>query len=396
MNLELSQQDLAFQAEVRRFFAEEYPQEILAKVRSGQRLERADHVRSQQALQSRGWLGVPWPAEFGGPGWTPLQRYLFDAELERAGAPNLLPMAVIYVGPVVYTFGTPEQQRRWLPDILASRAMWAQGYSEPESGSDLASLSLSARREGDEYVLDGTKIWTSYAQWGDWIFCLARTGRGERKQEGISFICADMRSPGLSVHPIVSMNGSRELNRVQFDGVRVPVANRIGAEGDGWQIANFLLQNERLSYAHIARRKVELAQLRQHAAATPGDTGGSLLDDPLFAARLARQAMDVDILELYVLRALSGDITPAAVSALKILCTECAQRATELFVQLAGPLAAPYPPREHPDWAAPLTVSPASTAPWVDAYLFERAQTIYGGATEIQKNIIWRQLDRAR
>lgn len=396
MNLDLSAQDLALQARARCFFEREYPQDILAKVRSGQRLDRADHVRSQQALQSKGWLGVTWPTAFGGPGWTPLQRYLFDAELERAGAPNLIPMAVIYIGPVIYTFGTCEQQRRWLPDILASRAMWAQGYSEPEAGSDLASLALEAQRDGESYVLTGTKIWTTLAQWADWIFCLVRTDRGGRKQEGITFLCIDMRSPGISVEPIITMNGAWELSRVHFAGVRVPQANRVGAEGEGWRIANFLLENERLSYAHVARRKSELAWLREHAANTPGLRYRSLLDEPLFAAKFSRQAIQVDVLESYVLRALAGDITTAAVSALKVLCTECAQRSTELFLELAGPLALPYPARASSDWAEPLTVSSKATAPWLDAYLFERAQTIYGGTTEIQKNIIWRQLEKTR
>jgi alkylation response protein AidB-like acyl-CoA dehydrogenase len=394
MNIELSSDELAFQAEVRKFFEHDYPRDLLAKVRSGQRLDRADHVRAQQALQSRGWLGVTWSKEAGGPGWTAMQRYLFDAELERVGAPNILPMAVIYVGPVISHYGTAEQKQRWLPDILSSKVMWAQGYSEPESGSDLASLGLSAQRDGDSYILNGTKIWTSYAQWADWIFCLARTARTERKHEGISFICADMHVPGVTVQPIVTMNGSRELNRVVFDNVRVPIDNRIGAEGDGWAIANFLLQNERLSYAHIARRKEELVQLRERAAQVAGNFAPTLLDDPLFSARLTRLEIEVAALEISVLRALTGSTSPAAVSALKIQCTECAQHATELFVELAGPAAAPYPNRDFAEWAGPLTVSSTSAPMWLDSYMFERAQTIYGGATEIQKNIIWKSLQK--
>lgn len=392
MNIELSAEEKEFQGVARRFFECEYPQDILAKVRSGERLTRADHVRSQQALQSRNWLGVTWPAQYGGPGWTPVQRYLFDAELERAGAPSIIPMAVIYVGPVIFTYGTPEQQQRWLPDILASRALWAQGYSEPEAGSDLASLALVAQRDGDHYVLNGTKIWTTLAQWADWIFCLVRTARGERKQEGISFICVDMKSPGITVQPIITMNGAWELNRVAFDNVRVPVKNRIGDEGQGWQIANYLLQNERISYAHIARRKAELVHLRDQAAKIPVNHTDTLLENPLFAAKISRVAIEVSVLELYVLRALVDDITPAAVSALKIKCTECAQHMTELFVELAGSFASPYPDRSEADWSSPMTVAPTCFPPWLDAYLFERAQTIYGGATEIQKNIIWRVL----
>lgn len=394
MQVELSEAEKTFQAEVRHFFANEYPGDLLAKVCSGQRLDRADHVRAQQALQSRGWLGVSWPQSAGGPGWTPMQRYLFDAELERAGAPNIIPMAVIYVGPVIYTFGTPAQQQRWLPDILSSRAMWAQGYSEPESGSDLASLGLRAERDGDHYILNGTKIWTTLAQWADWIFCLVRTASTERRHEGISFLCADMRSAGITVHPIITMNGSCELNRVTFDNVRVPIGNRIGAEGEGWRIANFVLQNERISYAHIGRRKMELQQLREHAADIAGTHTPTLLDDPLFAARLARLEIEVAALEILVLRALVGAVPEAAISALKIQCTECAQHATELFVEIAGQHAASYPDRDVADWAALMPIAPSCTPPWLDSYLFERAQTIYGGTTEIQKNIIWKSLQK--
>ena len=392
MNLELTEDERAFRLEARRFFDEAYPKDVLAKLRRGQTLTRADHVASQVALQSRGWLGVSWPAEFGGPGWTPVQRYLFDAELERAGAPNLIPMAIIYIGPIICAFGTPEQQARWLPDILESRVLWAQGYSEPEAGSDLASLRLSAVRDGDDYILNGAKLWTSGAHWADWIFCLARTSTEARKQDGISLICADLRSPGISIHPIISIDGRHELNRVEFDDVRVPADNRIGEEGRAWGYANVLLRNERLSYAHIARKQVDLARARALAAKTPASGGGWMADDPAFQRRLAEVEIEVETLEISVLRALVGGAEPATVAVLKVLCTECAQHVTDLIMSLSGRNLGPRLDRGAPDWVSAAPLVPEFAAPAAQSYLFERAQTIYGGATEVQKNIAWRTL----
>jgi alkylation response protein AidB-like acyl-CoA dehydrogenase len=393
MNLDLSADDRAFQDEVRRFFETDYPKQVLAKIKRGQRLGRDDHVVSQRALQSRGWLGVSWPKAFGGPGWTPVQRYLFDAELERAGALNLLPMALIYIGPIICAFGTPEQQARWLPDILESRALWAQGYSEPEAGSDLASLRFSAERDGGHYILNGTKIWTSGAHWADWIFCLARTSIEPRRQDGISMICADLRSPGVTIHPIIAMDGSHELNRVEFSDVRTPVENRIGEEGKAWRYANVLLKNERLSYAHIARKKVDLERIRSLAGETPLSTGRTLIDDPAFQRRLAEMEIEVDTLEISVLRALIDGAAPATVAGLKIQCTECAQRVTELFVQVGGRNCAPMLDRSSDGWAQAAPLVPEFATPAMQSYLFERAQTIYGGATEVQKTIAWRTLN---
>lgn len=394
MDLDLTAGQREFQATVRAFFASQYPQDIRDKLAAGTHLARADHVRAQQALNSRGWLGVGWPAEFGGPGWTPIERHLFDEELERAGAAMIIPMAVLYIGPIICAFGTPAQQEKWLPDILSSRAMWAQGYSEPEAGSDLASLRFSAVREGDTYILNGTKIWTSGAHWADWIFCLARTSAETRKQDGISLICADMATPGITVHPIITMDGSHELNRVEFVDVRVPVSNRIGDEGRGWHYANVLLKGERLSYAHIARKRMDLARLRQLATQTPGDGGDSMADDPLFWRRVTECEAEVDALEIAVLRALTTEPSLAAVSALKILCTQCAQQITELFVELAGRERAPMPDRTADGWAAVSPLARPFAMAGVQSYFFERAQTIYGGTTEVQKTIIWRQLGR--
>lgn len=395
MDLALDPADKEFSDEVRRFFAADYPQDLLERMRAGISMTRADHVRSQQALQARGWLGVGWPAEHGGTGWTPIRRYLFEQELERAGAPAIIPMAVIYIGPIICAFGTAEQQARWLPDILESRALWAQGYSEPESGSDLASLRMTAVRDGDDYILDGTKVWTSGAHWADWIFCLVRTSREARKQDGISMICADMRSPGIRINPIISIDGAHELNRVTFDQVRVRAANRIGEEGRGWHYANVLLSAERVSYAHIGRKRADLAAIRALARSRPRGGGAVMADDPAFARRLARAEMRLDALEISVLRVLAGDTAPAAVSALKIACTEQAQTITELWLDLAGRDRALFADRSGPGWEAQAPAVPLFAAPRTASYLFERAQTIYGGSTEVQKTIVWRDLGRA-
>ena len=390
--LKLTAEETAFQGEVRAFFARDYPAHVIAKNRAGQRLTKQDHIDAQRALHARGWLGVGWPREVGGTGWTPTERYIFDQELELAHAAAIIPMAVIYIGPINAAFGSDQQKAEWLPAILESRSFWAQGYSEPEAGSDLASLRFSAVRDGDDYILNGTKIWTSGAQWADWIFCLARTSREERKQQGISLICAPLDLAGISVHPIRLIDGSDELNRIEFDNVRVPVTNRIGDEGQAWHYANVLLKNERLSYAHIGAKKRDLAKLLEEAARLPANGGGMIDRDPSFRLAHARVEARLAAIEASILRALRDEISMATAAALKIACTECAQAITELGIDLAGRGRLPMLDRDRADWAdaAPATSSFGPAA--VQSYLFERAQTIYGGSTEVQKNIIWRSL----
>ena len=385
MDLQFSRADRAFQAEVRRFFETEFPPSVLNKVRTGQFLGRQDYEAAQQALQARGWLAASWPREFGGTGWTPVERYLFEEEMELAGAPNLVPMGLIYIGPIICAFGTPEQQQRWLPDILSSRSFWAQGYSEPDAGSDLASLAFSAVRDGDDYILNGSKIWTSGAHIADWIFCLCRTSHEERKQDGISLICAPMNCEGISVRPIVSIDGAHELNQVFFTDVRVPAANRIGEEGRAWHYANVLLKNERLSYAHVGRKKRDLATLRTMVAG-----------DRAFARRLADAEFTVMVLEQQVLKALVHGSDAATVASLKIGCTQAAQLITELYIDRAGEYAAPFFDRSRSDWHEATPLIPEFAAVATACYFFERAQTIYGGTTEIQKNLVWRAIGSAR
>lgn len=390
--LDLTTEEARFRDEVRAFFATDYPAHVIAKNTAGQRLEKQDHIDAQRALNARGWLGVGWPREVGGTGWTPTERYIFDQELELANAAAIIPMAVIYIGPIIAAFGSDRQKAEWLPAILESRAFWAQGYSEPEAGSDLASLQFSAVRDGDDYILNGTKIWTSGAQWADWIFCLARTSREERKQQGISLICSPLDRPGVTIHPIDLIDGSRELNRVTFDHVRVPVTNRIGDEGQAWHYANILLKNERLSYAHIGSKKRDLGLLLDEAARTPAPGGGTMGANPAFRFAVARVEARLAAIEASILRALRTDISMATAAALKIACTECAQAITELGIDLAGRARLPMLDRSHAGWETAAPGVPAFGPLTMQSYLFERAQTIYGGSTEIQKNIIWRSL----
>ncbi|MES2987329.1 MAG: acyl-CoA dehydrogenase family protein [Pseudomonadota bacterium] len=384
----------AFRANVRDFFAREYPQDLIAKERTAQVITREDQIRSQQALNARGWFGYPWPAEHGGPGWSAVHRYIFEEEMERAGAPSPIPMAIIYIAPVIYTFGSEQQKSRWLPEILESRALWAQGYSEPEAGSDLAALSLEARLEGNRYVLNGTKIWTSYAHWADWIFCLVRTSREVTRQGGITFLCIDMKTPGITVRPIPSLDGLHHLNSVEFAHVEVPVANRIGEEGAGWHYATYLLQNERLSYAHVARKRAHLDDLYARARVTPAPVSGTMLEDVLFASQLAECGIAIEILEMSVLRVLlsDGEANAAQVSTLKIQATELAQKISTLGLELAGAGGAIFPDRKMLSWEMRARLVSPPDAAASAAYLFDRAQTIFGGTTEIQKNLIWREL----
>lgn len=386
MSNNLEQLD-AFRDDVRQFFSTSYPKSVLDKIAGGQRLEKSDQILSQQALNAKGWLGVGWPKEDGGTGWSPAQRYIFDQELDLAGAAPIIPMSVIYIGPILCAFGTEQQKKHWLSGILESRDFWAQGYSEPESGSDLASLRLSAVRDGDDYVINGTKIWTSGAHWANWIFCLARTSREARKQDGISMICVPMDVPGVTVHPIPLIDGSAELNRVEFDNVRVPVHYRIGDEGRGWYYANVLLKNERLSYAHIGAKRRDIARLKTRLSTWPKNAEKAALTH-----RLATIEARLDVVEAAILRVLGSDMEMATAAFLKIACTECAQAITALAVDIAGPERAAMLDRSKAGWADAAPLVPPASAIAPQSYFFERAQTIYGGSTEVQKNIMWRAI----
>ena len=392
MNLDTAPEADAFRAKIRAFFENEFPKHIIEKNKSGASPTTADVRKSEMALGAKGWLASAWPAEHGGPGWTLEEQYIFDAELERAGAPTVTPMGVVYVGPVIYTFGSDEQKTRWLPGIRDGSVGWAQGYSEPGSGSDLASLQFSAVREDDGYLLNGTKIWTSAAQHADWIFLLARTDNSGKKQEGISFICCDLTAPGVEVRPIITIDGKHVLNEVHFTDVRVPADQLIGEEGKGWGYSQYLLGFERTSYARIGGKKEMMKKVREIAASTPIGGNQRLIDEDAFAARITQADINLQALEIQVLRILSALSSGGSVgneaSIVKIMATETHQQITELFLDAAGAYAQnKFNDSVTPDWATAAQMPPHA-APSVSSYFGGRAQSIYGGTNEIQKNII--------
>lgn len=392
MNLDQSPELEAFRTTVRHFFETEFPKDIIDKNKRGASLTTADIKKSEQALASKGWLVPAWPGEYGGTDWTIEEQYVFDEELERAGVPTVTPMGAIYVGPVIYTFGTQDQKDKWLPGIREGRVSWGQGYSEPESGSDLASLQFSAKKDGDEYVLNGTKIWTSAAQHADWMFLLTRTDNSGKKQEGITFICVDINTPGVVVHPIITIDGKYVLSRVEFSDVRVPLGNRIGEEGKGWTYSQYLLGHERTSYARIGSKRKSLRNLRDISASTRVGGNRTLLEDESFSSKLSTAELHVDRLEMTVFRILSviaaGGTPGNEASILKIMATETAQEITELYLEVAANNGLRgFEDSVTPDWASEHDI-PEFAAPSVSGYFGTRAQSIYGGTNEIQKNII--------
>ncbi len=397
MDIRFSPQELAFQQEVRDFLITGCPADIRHKVEHELQLGREDHVRWQQALAARGWAGVNWPVEHGGTGWSPVQKYIFSMECALAHTPRIVPFGLGMVGPVICNFGNDAQKQRFLPDILASRIWWCQGYSEPNSGSDLASLQTRAVRDGDYYVVNGTKTWTTMAQWADWIFCLVRTGGPELKpQAGISFLLIDMKTPGVSVSPIRLLDGTPEVNEVLLENVRVPVENRIGEENRGWSCAKYLLSHERTGIAQVARSRVRIARLRRLAADTAAGAQGTLLEDAFFLRRLAdleTELLALEYTELRTLANLSAGKSPGpASSILKIKGTEVAQGIDELFVELAGHYALPFVPAQFQQGFDGSPVGPGAAIAAAGTYFNNRKASIYGGSNEIQRNIIAKEV----
>jgi alkylation response protein AidB-like acyl-CoA dehydrogenase len=392
MDLTFSPESDVFRAKVRQFFETDFPKDIIAKNRAGGSLTTAEVRKSEMALGAKGWLASAWPEEYGGPGWSVEEQYVFDEELERAGVPTVTPMGVVYVGPVIYTFGSEAQKEKWLPGIRDGSVGWAQGYSEPGSGSDLASLQFKAELKDGKYKLNGHKIWTSAAQHADWIFLLTRTDNSGKKQEGITFICCPLDAPGVTVKPIISIDGKHALNEVLFDDVEVPEDYRIGEAGKGWTYSQYLLGFERTSYARIGGKRDMLRHVRRAASETPGGGNRRLMDDDGFARKLSQAEIAVDGLEMTVLRilsALQGGETPGdAASTVKILATETHQQITELFLDVAGAYMQPKlkdgPP---PNWATEANI-PAHASRDLASYFGGRAQSIYGGTNEIQRTII--------
>ncbi|WP_299050215.1 acyl-CoA dehydrogenase family protein [uncultured Nocardioides sp.] len=381
MQLELSEQDAAFRAEMREFFTTKIPQEIRDVVASRGELSKDDIVTSQRILNAEG-LAVPhWPAEWGGRDWTPLRRHIWHEEMQRACVPLPLAFNASMVGPVIAQFGTQEQKERFLPATANLDIWWSQGFSEPDAGSDLASLRTTAVRDGDDWIVNGQKTWTTLGQHGDWIFMLVRTDPEAKKQRGISFLLIDMTSPGVEVRPIELIDGGHEVNEVWFSDVRVPAENLVGEENHGWDYAKFLLGNERVGVAPVGATKRVLAQAKEWA----GDT---LADDPLLAARVAELENELLALELTALRVVahSADGKPhPASSVLKLKGTELQQAVSELVVDLAGPASLA-------SGAGDDSTLPQWTRRATPAYLNLRKASIYGGSNEIQRQIIARTI----
>jgi len=384
MDLNYSVEELAFRDEVRDWLQANLPNDLRKKVIDYQELSRDDLLGWHRILAQKGWIAPEWPIEWGGKDWTVVQRYIFEEECAFAGCPPLIPFGLKMCGPVLHRFGTPEQQQRFLPGIYNGDVFWCQGYSEPESGSDLASLKTSAVRQGDYYIVNGQKIWTTWGHHADWIFCLVRTDQGAKKQEGISFLLFDMRTPGITVRPLILMDGAHEVNEVFFDDVKVPAENLVHRENDGWTVAKYLLGHERMGTGGIGGSKRELAKLKALATKEMRN-GKSLLEDPRFRDKVSRvevELMALEITNLRFLDQLRGGRAPGAeVSLLKIKGTEIQQALTELLVEVMGPLTQPFRAIEAMDFDT-------STAALLPRYFNYRKTTIYAGSNEIQRNII--------
>ncbi len=391
MDIELSEHEAAFRDEVRGFIRDNLPAHVERKVEDGLILGKDDYVAWQKILHRRGWMAPNWPREHGGTGWSPIERYIFEEEMALGATPRVIPFGVNMVGPVIIEFGNAAQRRRFLPRILSSEDWWCQGYSEPGAGSDLASLTTRAVADGSDYVVNGAKTWTTFAHYADWMFCLVRTGAGGAKQEGISFVLIDMHAPGVSVRPIATIDGGREINDVFLDDVRVPRENLVGEEGKGWTYAKFLLGHERTGIAGVARSKKQLARLRDIAAREVRG-GAPLGEDRRFREKVAALEVELTALEYTNLRFVSAENAGAAPgpesSILKLKGTEIQQAITELLLEAVGYYAYPYAPHALEEGWNEEPIGPAYAAPLAPLYFNWRKASIYGGSNEIQKNII--------
>jgi alkylation response protein AidB-like acyl-CoA dehydrogenase len=385
MDLNFTAEELAFRAEVREWVRTHLPQDLSHKVFNSLHLTRDDMQRWAQILGKQGWLGYGWPKQFGGPGWGAIQKHLFEEECALAGAPRIAPFGPVMVAPVIMTFGNAEQQARFLPGIASGDVWWSQGYSEPGSGSDLASLRTRAVRQGDKYIVNGQKTWTTLGQYGEWIFCLVRTDTSGKPQTGISFLLIDMKSPGVSVRPIIMLDGGHEVNDVFFDNVEVPAENLIGEENKGWTYAKHLLSHERTNIADVNRAKRELERVKRIAKQE------GLWEDARFRDQVALLEVDVVALEMLVLRVLSaeksGKQSLDIAGLLKIRGSEIQQRYTELMMLAVGPMAVPFV-KEAMEAGYQGDQALAQVAPLAGSYFNFRKTTIYGGSNEVQRNII--------
>ena len=393
MDIRFTPEEEQFRLEVREFIATHLPADIRRKVELGLRLEKTDYTRWQDVLARKGWYAVNWPQEYGGPGWSPVQKYLFQQEYGAQPCPPLVQFGVNMVGPVIYTYGNEQQKQHFLPRILANQDWWCQGYSEPGSGSDLASLKTTAVRDGDDYIVNGSKIWTTWAQWADWMFALVRTSQEERPQQGISFLLLDMKSPGISVRPIKMLDGDAEVNEVFFDNVRVPAHQLVGGEGVGWSYGKFLLEHERFVISGVARSKRALARLKTLAAQRADGYGAMLLDNPQMRVRFADLETQLCVLEFTELRFLSamnsGQSPGSAASILKIRGTEIEQAISELSLDIQSlectALDEALLDGKSDDANALGDIGAATSGP---TYLNLRKVSIWGGSNEIQRNVL--------
>jgi len=396
MDLAFTPDELTFRDEIRAWVKANLPPAIAAKVHKAQTLTRDDQQTWAKILGKQGWLGYGWPKQFGGPGWSAVQKHLFEEECAMAGAPRIVPFGPVMVAPVIMAYGSPEQQKRFLPGIADGSVWWSQGYSEPGSGSDLASVRTKAERKGDKYIVNGQKTWTTLGQYGEWMFNLVRTSNEGKPQTGISFLLIDMKSPGVSVRPIKLLEGGCEVNDVFFDNVEVPVENLIGEENKGWTYAKHLLSHERTNIADVNRAKRELERLKRIAKAE------GVWDDLRFRDQIALLEVDVVALEMLVLRVLSAEKSGRnaldIAGLLKIKGSEIQQRYSELMMLAAGPYALPFIEEAmEAGWqgdqaaAAGLQGFPGGNvdnAPLAPTYFNMRKTTIYGGSNEVQRNIV--------
>jgi len=390
MNLEFSAEDNAFRTEVRTFIEQNYPESLRAVQDEGEEMGKEDFLAWHRILAKKGWVAPAWPTEYGGPGWTSVQRYIWSEECARADTVPILPFGINMVGPVIYTFGTPEQKAKFLPKTLNGDIWWCQGYSEPGAGSDLANLKTKAERDGDFYIVNGQKTWTTMAQHADWGFFLVRTDPTAKIQEGISFLLIDMKSPGVTVRPIITLGGEHEVNEVWLENVRVPVENRIFQENKGWTCAKFLLAHERTGIAGVARSKRGIDRIKSMAR-TESEDGTPLIRDSFFKRKIAELEIDLTSLEYTELRTLASESAgkgPGPESSLlKIKGTEIQQRITELALEAAGHYGMPFF-RGFPEDGANLPIGPDAAHRTAPTYFNMRKTSIYGGSNEIQRNII--------
>ncbi len=395
MNLEFSPEEVAFRDEVRAFITENYPKEMVGRsVRDD--LNREEYLAWHKVLGKKGWSAAAWPKEYGGTGWTATQRYIWSEENARNGSVMPLPFGIAMVGPVIYTFGSDEQKKRFLPGILSGEEWWCQGYSEPGAGSDLASLKTTAVRDGDHYIINGQKTWTTLAQFADWGFFLCRTDpAAEKPQQGISFILIDMKTPGIEVRPIITIDGSHEVNEVWLTDVRVPVENLVGEENIGWTYAKFLLAHERSGIAGVAQSKRGVERLRDIASTELLD-GKPLLADDAFARKIGQLEIDLTALEFTELRTLAGEAAgkgPGPESSiLKVKGTEIQQRITELTLEAVGQYGHPYFRGFPEDGSNVFPIGPDYAHNVSPTYFNMRKTSIYGGSNEIQRNIITKMI----